>query len=377
MRRRTLLTAAGAASVAGTSLAAAAIGKAADPPIVVGQSAILSGPVSAYMRMINAGTQLYFDQVNSSGGIHGRPVQFTAVDDGLDPARAAENYRKLADEDGVIAMLTCIGSQTTLAAEPVLRKTGVPLVGGYAVSDSAREATAGVAYYVRAGYAREMEALVRHLSTIGVRRVFLVHLANAGGAEVLRQFEDAARRYNSVVAGSSAVKVDGSDAEQAAAAVVKADPQAVILFCSGLGPGAVMKQVLDGGSRPTFYGMSIVSGELVAKQLGERMKGLTISQAIPYPWSRTDSFTRRYQEVCMAAKVEPTYYSLEGYINAAVLTQALRTAGPKADRRRLHSALQGLKATFGAMSVDFRREATVGSRFVELVQVTQNGRFVR
>jgi ABC-type branched-subunit amino acid transport system substrate-binding protein len=126
-----------------------------------------------------------------------------------------------------------------------------------------------------------------------------------------------------------------------------------------------------------FYGMSIVSGEVVAKVLGERSRGLAIAQVMPFPWSQVDSDIGAYQKAVAAAKQEPSYYTLEGWINAQVMIEALKRTGRDLTRAKLLATLRALKMRVAGLDLDFASGDIAGSRFVELVQVRQDGRFVR
>jgi len=71
------------------------------------------------------------------------------------------------------------------------------------------------------------------------------------------------------------------------------------------------------------------------------------------------------------------YYSFEGYVSALVMLDALKRCGKDLSRARLHAALRGTRLRIAGMEVDFTTGQHTGSRFVELVQVTLHGRFVR
>jgi hypothetical protein len=77
-KRRQLLL----ASLAGTasSIFAAESG-VADSEILLGQSAVLSGPLGPAMQGFSAGAKLAFDDANDKGGIAGRRVRLISLDD--------------------------------------------------------------------------------------------------------------------------------------------------------------------------------------------------------------------------------------------------------------------------------------------------------
>lgn len=380
MHRRDLLAAALSATGFGlTRNAYGAQSGVGESEVLLGQSAVLSGPLGVAIKAFNAGAQLAFEQVNARGGIAGRKIRVLSLDDGLKPDVAAANYKRLLVEQNVFAFFGGVGSGTIAAATPILRESNAPLIGNYALSDGVREKANGAAYFVRASYGREAQKLVQHLATLGITRIALAHLANPGGTEVLslvRAAEEAqGRSANQLV--SAAVNNDGSNVVEAGKKLAAVRPQAVIMFVGGPPVAELMKAVWAAGSTPMFYGMSIVAGDQVAKALGERMRGLAISQVMPYPWSDADVTASGFRERCAAAGVAPDYNSYEGYINASVLIEALRRTGRNLTRELLHTTMRTLKTTIGGIDIDFTGRGTTGSRFVDLVHVNPEGKFRR
>src|SRR5262245_37850323 len=88
--------------------------------IVIGQVAGFTGSVAGTVKELTAGAQAYFDYVNSKGGVHGRKIVLESADDGFDPKKSPEAFKKLIDEKQVFAMFLSRGTPTTEAAYPVL-----------------------------------------------------------------------------------------------------------------------------------------------------------------------------------------------------------------------------------------------------------------
>lgn len=379
INRRDVLGVLGAVGATGYVPAAAAAAESgvSASEVVLGQSAIISGPLGAPIKALNAGAQMAFDAVNTQGGVHGRKIRVVTIDDELAPPKAVENYRKLLDERGVVAMFGCVGSGTTAAAAKLLQDYGCASVGGFAVADSARAKAAGHAFFVRASTGREAEVLVRQLDTIGITRIAVAHLDNPGGAEALALVTKAMTSMGAKPVASGGLKGDGSNVDQLGKDLAAQQPQAVIMYLAGRGPADLMTAMRKAGSNPMFYGMSIVAGEVVAKMLGEKARGLAIAQVVPYPWSSVDPDLQAYHRALQQAKAEPSYYTAEGWLNAQVMIEGLRRAGRELTRARLLAVMRSLKMRLAGIDLDFNAGNIAASRFVELVQVRYDGKFVR
>ena len=133
----------------------------------------------------------------------------------------------------------------------------------------------------------------------------------------------------------------------------------------------------EAGASPSFYGMSVVDGDQVAKTMGARLRGLAASQAVPYPWSETDATALAFHKQCETSKLPVAYHIYEGYLNGLVVLEGLRQAGRNLTRTSLHAAMRGLKGRIGDIDVDYTGGKSTGSRFVELVHVGSGGRYRR
>lgn len=376
MRRRTML----ATPVAGCWVAApAAVAARAPGPdeVVLGQTGILSGPLGEVIKTFLSGATAVFDDIGRRGGVHGRRIRLVSLDDRLEPQQAVANYKKLLEEENAFAFFGCVGSGTTAAAAPALKASGAPLVGGYAVADSARDRVKGMAYFVRATTGREAEVLLGHLTTLGISRIGVAQLDNPGGQEALGLLSKAMEVHRIQPARSVAVKGDGSNIDAVAAQLSDPQLQAVVMYLGGPLGANLIKAIRALGSSPRFYGMSIVPGELSAKLLGEQVRGLAISQVVPYPWASADATAIAYRRLMERQNLTVGYYTYEGYINARVMAEALERCGRELSHQRLHAVLQSMRMTLAGMTVDFNGGSHTGSRFVELVAVTRDGRFVR
>ena len=124
MQRRTFLLAA-AGSMAGVGVARAATVGVTGDSISIGNTMPYSGPASAY-GAIGRGLTAFFQAVNDKGGINGRKVGFTSLDDGYVPARTVEQVRRLVEQDNVAFLLNPLGTPSNSAIERYMNQKKVP-----------------------------------------------------------------------------------------------------------------------------------------------------------------------------------------------------------------------------------------------------------
>ncbi|MEY4579675.1 MAG: hypothetical protein RL701_4378 [Pseudomonadota bacterium] len=93
--------------------------------IKLGQTMPYSGPASAY-GTIGKLHAAYFKQLNEAGGINGRKIEFTSLDDAYSPPKTVEQVRKLVEQDNVLAVFQSVGTAANSAVHKYLNAKQVP-----------------------------------------------------------------------------------------------------------------------------------------------------------------------------------------------------------------------------------------------------------
>lgn len=88
-------------------LAAAALAwpAAAQDAYVIGVTGALTGPASGTNGPPIEGFRLYVDRLNAAGGINGKKIQLTLLDDQGEPSKAAANAKRLLTQDNVSVLV--------------------------------------------------------------------------------------------------------------------------------------------------------------------------------------------------------------------------------------------------------------------------------
>ncbi|SFQ05444.1 ABC transporter substrate-binding protein [Variovorax sp. 770b2] len=375
MKRRIVVCALGGASVFGIP----AIGRSAlkEPrELVIGQSAISSGIVGAQVRTFNQGAGLAIAAANEGHGINGQKIRLVSLDDEFNPAKTVANTEILLREHRVSALFGYIGTSNVLAVDKLLRNAGVPLMAVPAITDVAREQTAGSSYYIRATSQQEAAKIVSHLSVLGLHRIAVAHFASPGGEEFKTAVVAKLAELGIEPVRVAALKMNGSNTSEAAEGLAKALPQALVLYAAGVVPAALISEMEKQKSYPAFYGMSFVSAEATAEALQGRLRGLVVSQIVPYPWAVADPAIEQFRKRANAAGVPVNYTTMEGYVSAAVLMEALRRTTSNAPGA-VHAAIKTLKGTIAGLPVDFTGASNTGTNFVDLTHISATGRISR
>lgn len=360
------------------ALAAAEPGITADK-IIIGQAAGFTGSVAGTVRELTAGAQLYFDHVNAKGGVHGRRIVLESMDDGFDPKRSPDVFKKLIEEKQVFAMFLSRGTPTNEAAYPVLEAAKVPLVGPSTGAMSMYNPPRKYLFPVRASYQSETFKIVPQLVNMGMTRIALLYVDDSFGKDGLAGVQQAMKEAKLTPVAVVSHQRGSTKLEEAVAAVAKADPQAVIMVTLADAGVAFVKQMKAAGKSPMFLTLSNNSSNAFIKNLGDDGHGLAVSQVSPYPFSGSEPLTREFLGLIKDKKdLAPSYSSMEGFIAAKVLVEGLRRAGKQPTREKLIAGLESMKAyDLGGVDVTYGPNLRTGTSYIDLTIIGKTGKFVR
>ena len=354
--------------------------------IVLGESAPLTGNFSELGAAYRDGAKLYFDKINNAGGVNGRQVKLMTLDDGYVASRAEANTRQLIEKDKVVALFGHMFTNTVFASLPLARTAGIPYVAPYAGNDElyARPANP-VLFMTRASYASELDALVRHINTMGLSRVALVRYDSVGGAALQKDLAQKMRAFNTAPIGFAFIKLNAPADPAAATALARLQPSAIVLGVSGNDAVAFVREFNRANKKAPvqFLARSLIGSNQLVADLSSEARGIVISQAAPSPFNGKTRISREYQAALKIQFAETqiqtpaSYIGLEGFIAAKVMVEGLRRAGGNLSRYKLTAALESIHDwDVGDFVINYSSNDHAGSQFVTVTVIGANGHFI-
>jgi len=98
--------------------------RAAEPPIKIGLSMSLTGPLAANGKSALLAMQIWAADVNAKGGLLGRPVKLVYYDDQSNPSTVPGIYTKLLDVDKVNLVVSGYATNMIAPAMPIVMEHG-------------------------------------------------------------------------------------------------------------------------------------------------------------------------------------------------------------------------------------------------------------
>ena len=360
---------------------AAASGLAAAAPreaeaLVLGQSAALSGPAAALGLQFKQGAELFFSRWNAAGGLNGRPITLRSLDDAFDPARCVANTRRLLD-DGVLALFGYVGSATSRAALPLASAARRVFFAPFTGSQALRTPFNPLAFHLRASYVDETHAIVRHLTSVGIKRIGVFCQNDADGKAGLLGVARALKLQYQAPAGVAFAEPNAEDVAAPVQAVLAGRPDAIVQVSTYRGSAAFIRAARRAGFSGSFYNTSFANAQALARELGPAAQGVVVSQVMPFPFAPKTRLAGEYLAAGRAAlgeRFEPGYGSIEGYVAAKTFAEGLRRASGTATPA-LVAGLQSLRELdLGDFRVGFAPGQHAGSKFIDLTMLTAEGK---
>ncbi|MBX3658251.1 MAG: ABC transporter substrate-binding protein [Ramlibacter sp.] len=347
--------------------------------LLIGQTAGFSGPVAAGVKETTDGAKLYINSVNAKGGVNGQKIELVSLDDKFDPKIAAENGRKLIEEQNVLAMFLTRGTPHSQSLFPLLEKNNVPLIGPSTGAMVMHQPVNRHVFNVRATYQREAEKAITYLASIGISRIAIVHADDSFGKDGL---EGAQKGFNAAKLKPVAViPADRSkpDFAKIVPELVKADPQSILWIASGKAVSVGVERLRAAGSSAQIVTLSNNASSGFIKDLGANSRGVIVTQVFPYERSIAYPMVKEAQELAKSQDMpDISPAMLEGFAAAKVLVEGLRRAGPKPTREKLITALETFrKFDLGGLEVNYTATDHTGLDFADLSIIGVSGKFRR
>ena len=316
-------------------------------PWLLAQSLPLKGPSGHIGERFALGIDTVLRDLNNRGGIAGRPVKIWRIDDGYEPENTLRNSRLFAAEPEVLALFGFFGTPTSKAALPIAKKAGLTLVAPLTGASSLRaKGQIGVLHF-RASYAEEARRIVDHLVNDGFVRIAVAYQDDAYGKDVLASTLEALKTHNLSSVSTAALPRNSTETTQAADTLVKSKPDALIVISLSKTMASLVNNLHRNNSRPQLMTISPTGTKALFRDLPQAAAfGVGVTQVVPFPWDARHPDVASYQRLLrqqqqdVEVEVDFDFYSLEGFMAARWLVQAMETVAPEITRDRLMNELK-------------------------------------
>jgi ABC-type branched-subunit amino acid transport system substrate-binding protein len=361
-----------------------------DREIRFGIVAPFSGSARELGRQMKLGIDTAFSRVNDAGGVDGRMLRLVAADDGYEPTRTADAMKQLYEKDQVFGFIGNVGTPTAAVAVPYALERRTLFFGAFTGANVLRnDPPDRYVFNYRASYAEETDAVVRYL--IKLRRLqprqIAVFAQQDGYGDA--GFAGVAKAFRALGVSDSAIvrlnyKRNTVDVDEAINQLKTQKPaiKAVVMVSTYRAAAKFIEKTRDLFPAMIYTNVSFVGSTALADELmllGARYaSGVIVTQVVPAVGGYS-SVVLEYKTALAKyfAGEAPDYVSLEGYVAANVLIQALKRTGPQLDTEKLIDnleAMRNLDLGLGS-SLNFGRAEHQASHKIWGTAIDENGKY--
>lgn len=350
-----------------------------DDRILFGQSAAFSGPAQELGISMRLGIQAAFHEVNRAGGIDGRRLELTSLDDAYEPEAAVANTLALIREQEVFALIGAVGTPTSRAAVPVAADANVPYIAPFTGAEFLRDAEWSNVINLRASYNQETEEMVARLTEdMGIKRIAVLFQDDSFGRAGYRGVRAALDRRQMMPVAIGLYPRNTLAVKMALLDINDGDPKAVILIGSYKPLATFISWARFSGLQAVFMNISFVGSNALAKELGAAGAGVYVTQVVPFPSDRSRPIVRDYHRAlsAYASGVAPGFISFEGYLAGRMAVAGLKKSGSEISRAGfLDGFRQAGMIDLGGFRLRFGDQDNQGSDAVYLTVIGRDGQY--
>lgn len=344
-----------------------------------GQSAALTGSSGSLGNETRLGIRAAFEEANKNGGVHGRKLDVTTFDDGYEPARAIANTHKLIKQDRVFALIGAVGTSTVLASMPIAAKAGVPFIGPVTGNASLRNTPWPNMVHLRASYEEEVEVIIERLiSDLNITRIAVMYQSDYFGRDAYESIRLSLSRRQLKPVSSGVYERNTGAIKSALVDIRRGDPEAVIIVGSSDAAANFILWSRFTGLDPVFMNLSFVGSKALADKLGQDGAGVFVTQVVPFPAASNLAVSNAYLRALktLAPKVEPSFFSFEGYLIGRLAIESMRYVGQELTREKFLAFFKEKRVVdLDGFKLYYGRSIDQGSDSVFITAINSAGRY--
>jgi branched-chain amino acid transport system substrate-binding protein len=326
---------------------------------------------------IQNGMRLALEEANKAGLPGGAKFRIVEGDTAGDKGQTINLVNQFTRRDRVVMILGPTTSVEALAAAPMVNDLKVPMITGASATDILAAGPYSLKIAARA--TDVMGFLAQHaVQKMNVRKVaFVFDQGNEGFVAQKNAMRDSMRKLGATIAEEDGIQASDSNFLALATKLASQDLDAVFMAAPAELSANFFVQLRQAGLPPKvrFLGPPTFASQGFIKTGGKAVEGTVLiadySPANPHPVNQ--AFITAYRARYNAA---PDNWAAMGYTVGLLAVQAVRNAGPGADREKIREQVTRLKNVpvpigINSWNMDAERNANYGGA----VLVVKDGAF--
>lgn len=309
-----------------------------DTSIKIGASMPITGPIAGAGMSLSNGLKIAVASINASGGINGRKIDLTILDDKYETPLSVANTRKLASED--YAIVNPIGTQLIPASWTFLKESGIPTFGPISPADPKIKNV----FLLGASILDQSAVEADYLISKGFKKIGVIYLQGEFGDAEKKGIDAVLANHPDVkIVTEQSLPVTELNVSPYVLNAQKANPEAFILGSQNTTSFLILKEAAKIGWKPFFIGNgnTTTTPEIAKLDSADGLVSTSITQSLNADTEQVKKF--RDDAAKYTSGVAPTGQTLQAYANAMVFFEAVKRAGDNLSWDNLITTIESIK----------------------------------
>lgn len=328
--------------------------KATGDQLNVGIILSLSGSAASFGTLDRNGVELAAKTINDAGGVNGKPVKLTIIDDQTSPDKAVLAADELLTRDHVTAVVGATTGSSTLAIAPIFNRQHVPLLAPVTTVTVTNPATLWVFRTAVSDIDAVRAELAKVSQTVHANAsIALIHQDDASGQTAAAYFAEEAPKTGIKIVANEQVATNAVDTTPQLLKVRAANPDAIIIQCNAAVGPLTVKLARQLGLQMPIIGTPGLARATTWVLAGDAASGVLIPTQIN-PQKPANAAQQNFMKQFHVAypnrtpDADPTLWDVISYDSLSLIVQAAKNSGGKTDAASLRRGLESIKDYQGA-----------------------------
>ena len=306
----------------------------------------LEGPLQSVGESMQSVLDGYFEDINASGGIHGRRIELVVGAYASDPVKAGWNARDFLRKEDVFALVSGYAAGVEMELAELAEDTETPLIGPHTVSPEEGGGLYSHTFYLLGGMTHQAQVLARHaMGALHAEGDSLAVVRPNGSVYEVAQ--DAAQSQRSFRGSENVLTLSYTapyfDAVDTAQMLSERNIRTVLFF----GTAIDFRRLADECARREWTPDLLLPGVFAGQgmfEIAEDYAGQVLLGYSSMPVDHTAAGVREFEKLHADHGFDYRHSTaqISAFVAAKVMVEGLKRAGRDLSRERLVRELEGL-----------------------------------
>lgn len=341
--------------------------------IKIGVLAPLTGINAEYGKGFEIATKMAGDEINASGGINGKRIEFIVKDSKGDQKESSDLARQFVDNKEILAIIGDFTSGACMANAPIVDEGGIVQLSPTA-SNPEYASMSDYCFSIMGRQDGEAPFYARYVlkNYLGAKRLGVIYINSDWGKSAFDNFSNQAKKDGLEIVEAVNYVQDEKDFSSLITKIRAANPDTVCIMDQGAVP-QIINQI-----RGVNYSIRITAlGPGTSQQLidlcGTNAENLLLTSPFFFD-SNNEQLVRWKEEFVSKSGFEPTIHPVCAYDCVYLLAEAIKNCGENITRKNIRDNLANVELNGVSGPIKFNPDGDITRNY--LICGVENGKYV-